>query len=439
MKTILPKIFLLIFLSSLICVTGIAQDKNSTYDLVKEKLLDPCTGSPFIAQTTKPDNNPPVNLKPTQFECDCETDFFTVDTNGDIQRWSLSNGTVTGGTVMVTGGHRGGLSFGGPGDSRTFYCANFSAPSFRYYDTLSNNWNTVTTPFPQCLNNGGYKNHHYFMSGTTTFWYYNGYTFTPVVSQNPITISILDIAVDTLGQAWVFTGTTWGNSTHLNVYDSTGLITTYNFNHYTSGPYGAFFLDGTLYLAEGTLSRLVPIVFNGSNASIGAPITFTNNQYTDAASCQPVTPSEPPPCPDLTPVTYILPSTVSGASPLEIAVKVSEVGNAPTDGTPITIRIPSDDRVLFVWNIGLTSAAFIPVQNADWNYLGDNGLFHTWTYNGPGLIIPGGTSSAIGFQAFYDPQGTDGYTSITATIIPFSGGECNLTNNVDAEKLVYFD
>lgn len=60
-------------------------------------------------------------------------------------------------------------------------------------------------------------------------------------------------------------------------------------------------------------------------------------------------------------------------------------------------------------------------------------------YNGSSGIIPPGTSSAFGFQAFYDPQSTDGQTTITATVFPFSGGEINLLNNTDSERLVYFE
>lgn len=147
----------------------------------------------------------------------------------------------------------------------------------------------------------------------------------------------------------------------------------------------------------------------------------------------------PVPCPNLTPTTTILPGNIAGNSPIEIAVKVSEIEGIDTDGTTITVRIPSDPRLLFVWNIGLTQAAGVPVQNSDWNYLGNSGLFNTWTYNGPGQIIFGNTTSALGFQAFYDPQGTDGQTTFTATVVPFSGGDCELLNNTDSERLVYFD
>jgi len=163
--------------------------------------------------------------------------------------------------------------------------------------------------------------------------------------------------------------------------------------------------------------------------------------FIDTSITLPVTADQtgcPFPCPDLTPIMTILPGNIAGMSAIEVAVQVTELDNTDTDGSVVVVRIPSDPRLVFVWNIGLTQSALIPVQNADWNYLGNNGFVHTWTYNGPGLIIPATGLTALGFQAFYDPQGTDGQTTLTATIVPFSGGECNPLNNTDSERLVYF-
>lgn len=161
------------------------------------------------------------------------------------------------------------------------------------------------------------------------------------------------------------------------------------------------------------------------DTSITLPVTA------DQTACGPL-------CPDLTPIMTILPGNIAGYSPVEVAVQITELADVDTDGSVIIVRIPSDPRFVFVWNIGLTMAALVPVQNADWNYLGDNGFVHTWTYNGPGLIIPAQGLAAFGFQSFYDPQATSGQTTLTATILPFSGSECNAMNNTDSERLVYF-
>lgn len=143
-------------------------------------------------------------------------------------------------------------------------------------------------------------------------------------------------------------------------------------------------------------------------------------------------------CPDLSPIMTILPGNIAGFSQVQVAIEVTELNTIDTDGSLIVVRMPSDPRLAFVWDVALTMSALKPVQNANWNYLGDNGIVHTWTYNGPNLIINGGAKSALGFHSYYDPQATDGNTTLTVTIIPFSGGECQITNNTDSERLVYF-
>ncbi len=143
-------------------------------------------------------------------------------------------------------------------------------------------------------------------------------------------------------------------------------------------------------------------------------------------------------CPDLSPIMTILPGNIAGVSGVAVAVEVVEVNDVDTDGGVIIVRIPSDPRFVFVWDISLSNAALVQVNNTFWNYLGNNGFVHTWTYNGPGGVIPAGLRASFGFEAIYDPQATDGQTTITATIVPTSGGECKLTNNTDSERLVYF-
>lgn len=144
-------------------------------------------------------------------------------------------------------------------------------------------------------------------------------------------------------------------------------------------------------------------------------------------------------CPDLTPVTTLVPGNIAGPSAIQVAIKINEVNNNDTDGSPITVRVPSDPRLTFAWDPSLMMAASIPLENTKWDYLGDNGIVHTWRFTGPGVLIPGNGSSPFGFEGQYDPQSTDGQTTLTATIIPFSGGECNLANNADSERLVYFE
>jgi len=143
-------------------------------------------------------------------------------------------------------------------------------------------------------------------------------------------------------------------------------------------------------------------------------------------------------CPDLTPTTTILPGNIAGASVVGVAVEITELNGVNTDGTGVLIRMPSDPRLTFIWDPFLTTIALVPVNNSNWNYLGDNGVVHTFQYIGNSTTILGGTTEAFGFESVYDPQNTDGQTTITASIVPFGGGECNFLNNTDSERLVYF-
>ncbi len=157
--------------------------------------------------------------------------------------------------------------------------------------------------------------------------------------------------------------------------------------------------------------------------SITLPVTA------DQSGCQPE-------CPDLTSIISILPGNISGTSNVGFAVEVAELNQFDTDGTLISVRIPSDPRLTFTWDSTLTTAALVNVDNTNWNYIGNNGLFHTFHYLG---VMTGGTRTAFGVNSSYDPQGTQGQTTITSTVVPTSGGECQFSNNSDSEILVYFD
>lgn len=142
--------------------------------------------------------------------------------------------------------------------------------------------------------------------------------------------------------------------------------------------------------------------------------------------------------PDLSPTVSVVPTTFSGISTLGVIVEVSEVNNNRTDGSPITVRIPSDPRITFNWDPSLTQVAFTPVDNFIWNYTGNNGVVHTFEFDVSYGFL-GNKTFAFGLFATYDPQNTAGQTTLTATIVPTSGGECTFTNNSDSETLVYFN
>lgn len=142
------------------------------------------------------------------------------------------------------------------------------------------------------------------------------------------------------------------------------------------------------------------------------------------------------PCTDFTPTVIVVPTSLQGVSSVGVAVRITELGGVNSESSAKIVRIPSDGRLTFSWDPSLTSIGFTPVDNTQWIYLGDNGLFHSFSHAG---VFSGGTTKSFGFVGSYDPQNTDGQTTISATVVPFSGGECNIQNNSDAEQVVYFD
>lgn len=138
--------------------------------------------------------------------------------------------------------------------------------------------------------------------------------------------------------------------------------------------------------------------------------------------------------PDLAPVIIVIPANLQGVSTVGVAVSISELEGFPTNG-PVIVRIPKDPRLVFSWDPSLTFVAFNSVDNLDWVY-GTSSLFHQFIYPN---VLPAFDQTAFGFVATYDPQNTDGQTTVTATIVPFTGGDMEPNNNVDSETIIYFD
>ena len=143
-----------------------------------------------------------------------------------------------------------------------------------------------------------------------------------------------------------------------------------------------------------------------------------------------------PVCPDLTPIVSVVPSSISGSSTVGAAIEIFQLAENKTDGSAIKVRIPADPRFTFAWNPTLMNVGFTPVNNSDWIYLGNNGLFHEFEYYG---ILGPNHKSAFGIIGNYDPQNTSGSTTLTVTVVPGSSNECVFFNNSDAEIISYFD
>ena len=219
---------------------------------------------------------------------DCNTDFWTITADGDIQQWSLSNGTISGGDIILSGGGIS-LSYCGNKNAPTFYTDNWNQGEIgiNYYDPESGWINIPTVNHVQ--DNGGHLMDQYYtvIGGVIQYVNYWDGTNLLVIDSLPgeFFAGIFDIGVDTSGHAWIFTASFPGMAIDsLKVYDQGGKINSYSFPYNIQG-YGSFFLNDTLYL--GTLQdSIFPVIIDGSTAQLGIGIPFLSNNFTDMASCQ---------------------------------------------------------------------------------------------------------------------------------------------------------
>ena len=219
------------------------------------------------------------------FNFNCNTDFFTTTFDGFIQQWSLNNGTITGGDTILSGGGTS-LSFCGASDTPTFYSNDWSTVGVRYYDPGSG-W--ITIPTGEAIDNGGGHGNdiYYKVEGAVIqiVKYWDGTNLSTVdFLDGEFFAGTHDIAVDTLGQAWVFTGSVPWDADSIKVYNQNGQIQSYSVQ-FDQTAHGSFFLNDTLYIGTGE-NTIYPVVIDGDEAVLGNAIPFASNNFTDMASCQ---------------------------------------------------------------------------------------------------------------------------------------------------------
>jgi hypothetical protein len=223
-------------------------------------------------------------LDPNTFNC--STVFWTIDYNGAVRQWSLINGIISGGDTILTGGG-GDLAYVQK-QTPTIYSGNWTPFYLKKY-TSQDGWMAVPYNNENTINFGGYGDDLYFMESDAKLVHYNiatgvANTVDTLVWPESF-VGVADIAVDTAGRAWVFKNIADVGVTQLRIYGNNGLIATYPISFNPDYMYGSFFLNDNLYIGRGTNHTIVPVLFNGTSASLGASIPFQNNNYMDMASC----------------------------------------------------------------------------------------------------------------------------------------------------------
>lgn len=137
---------------------------------------------------------------------------------------------------------------------------------------------------------------------------------------------------------------------------------------------------------------------------------------------------------DLIPITYTLPTTQYGTTDFTVVVDVFDLLTTPTNAL-ITVYVTKDPLAVMAFN---SNAVFIggkSVQNNIWTLNNSNDNFYIFTTN---EVIAGNGHKSFGLTGVLTPGNTQGSLTVSTTIMGGSGGEGNISNNTDADKIDYF-
>ncbi|MBD2755807.1 purple acid phosphatase family protein [Spirosoma validum] len=138
--------------------------------------------------------------------------------------------------------------------------------------------------------------------------------------------------------------------------------------------------------------------------------------------------------PDLTPVLYARPTAVYGPSDISVVVDVIETNGVASSGL-ITLKITQDSNLLLSLPTSATSLGGRQVNNDVWQLSGPAGGYYVLSTN---QSVAAGNRLSVGLLGSFRSGASTGGLSVSGTLLAGSGGEQKLNNNVDADKIDYF-
>lgn len=179
----------------------------------------------------------------------------------------------------------------------------------------------------------------------------------------------------------------------------------------------------------------------GFTGPVNYPYTTCDNGSACSTATLYILVTAPAPAkPDLTNSLVISPSTFIGnGQTITVRAVIKEVNNSKTNGDVIVLLPISSHYTMNSYSPSLTSSNGLPVQNANWTYLGVFGTDHAWQLGGTSgtTAINGGASSAFAFTLICSANGQGGTENLVLSIYEGSGGETNFLNNKDSETMTY--
>ncbi|MBD2755198.1 beta strand repeat-containing protein [Spirosoma validum] len=141
-----------------------------------------------------------------------------------------------------------------------------------------------------------------------------------------------------------------------------------------------------------------------------------------------------PPAPDLVPIMYARPTTVYGTSPVNVVITVADITSTTSNG-PIKVRLSKDSRLQLNFDASATNVGGRPVRNQVWSVDSTNPNYYVLNTSEP---ITKDQPLSICLTGTLRTGSTTGMVTLSATMEGGSGGEVNIINNIDADKMEYF-
>ncbi|MBD2751925.1 choice-of-anchor Q domain-containing protein [Spirosoma validum] len=154
-------------------------------------------------------------------------------------------------------------------------------------------------------------------------------------------------------------------------------------------------------------------------------------KVTDANSCTATSIATVGTDPDLTVLLYARPGLLYGNSPMSVVVDVVENNGVSSSGL-ITVKVTKDAKLTLSLDKSLTSVNSRSVQNGSWS-LSSDANYYILTTTQP---VAAGDKLSFGLTGQLSAGSTTGMINCSATVV--GGGESRANNNIDADKVEYF-
>lgn len=137
---------------------------------------------------------------------------------------------------------------------------------------------------------------------------------------------------------------------------------------------------------------------------------------------------------DLTPVTYVSPSTQYGTTDFSVVIDAVEINSVAARGA-FTLKITKDAKAVLTFLPNATLVGGRVVQNSAWTFSSVDPNYYVLRTS---QSVTAGEKLSVGLTGKLNPGATGGILAVSSTLLSEGVIETKLTNNNDADKIEYF-